>query len=81
MPRLGRAPRAGKPGAEAAVKIGDQVLPVKLQPTGSWYVYQVQPIGAVTLKASESLEAEVKSTRQLGAVMNLKAILLHPARP
>jgi len=70
--------RAGAAGAEAAVNIGDATLPVKLVPTGSWYIYQVQPIGSVELKASDSLRVEVKSTKQKGAVMNLKAVLLHP---
>jgi hypothetical protein len=72
--------RSGKSGAEAAVTVGGRTLPVTLQLTGSWYVYQVQPVGTVDLVDSEFLKAAVKSTRQIGPVMNLKAILLHPTK-
>jgi hypothetical protein len=70
--------RAGKAGAEAAVIIDETTLPVKLNPTGSWYTYQVQSIGTITLADTPSHLIEVKSTLQIGAVMNLKALILHP---
>ena len=70
--------KAGKPGAEASVKINGETLPVSLQPTGSWYIYQVQDLGSIELAQQDSLHVEVRSTKQIGAVMNLKAVLLHP---
>jgi arylsulfatase A-like enzyme len=70
--------RAGAPGAEASVAINGKSIPVTLQPTGSWYVYQVQPLGKIDLESSASLAVEVRSVKQKGAVMNLKAVLLRP---
>lgn len=68
--------RSGKLGAEAAVQINESSLPVKLNVTGSWYDYHVHPIGSVTLNNRKSHTVTVKSTKQIGAVMNLKAVLL-----
>ncbi len=70
--------RAGQPGAEVAVKVGEQVVPARLGTTGSWYVYQVQRIGAVDVGKEAKLSVEVRSTKQVGPVMNLKAVVLRP---
>ncbi len=70
--------RSGKSGGEGVIKIDESSLPVKLDSTGSWYQYKVQPVGTITLSGATTHHVEVKSTVQKGAVMNLKAVLLHP---
>lgn len=71
--------RSGSPDGEATVTINATSIPVPLKPTGSWYIYQVHPLGTFSLAAADSLQVDVKSTKHDGAVMNLKAVLLHPA--
>ena len=68
--------RAGGEGAEAEVVVGENRLPVRLLPTGSWYEYQAQLIGRVEFVHEGRLHMEVKSTLQKGPVMNLKAVVL-----
>ena len=72
--------RAGNSDATASVTINEQVIPVPLESTGSWYEYQVQSLGEIELPPTEKLKVEVRSVKQSGAVMNLKAVLLHPKK-
>ncbi len=72
--------RAGNSEATASVTVNEKVIPVPLKSTGSWYVYQVQALGKVELTSADSLKVEVRSVKQSGAVMNLKAVLLHPRK-
>ncbi len=72
--------RAGQGDATASVTVNETELPVPLKSTGSWYVYQVQSIGEIKIPKSDKLNIEVRSVKQSGAVMNLKAVLLHPVK-
>lgn len=72
--------RAGNSEATASVTINESVIPVPLQSTGSWYTYQVQLLGEIEISKTDSLKVEVRSVKQSGAVMNLKAVLLHPIK-
>ena len=64
--------RAGKSDATASVTVNGTVIPVSLESTGSWYVYQAQPLGPVEISKTKALKIEVRSVKNSGAVMNLK---------
>ncbi len=72
--------RAGNSEATASVTVNENAIPITLQSTGSWYTYQVQWLGEIEISKADSLKVEVRSVKQSGAVMNLKAVLLHPKK-
>lgn len=72
--------QAGRPGTEVELIIGGTTVGMRLGATGTWYAYTSMKTGRIALK-SGSHRAIVRCTKQLTpAVMNLKAVVLHPVR-
>jgi len=70
--------QAGQAGTEVDIVIDNRPVSVRLGATGTWYAYTSMKTGQVSLKPG-SHRVVVRCTRQLTpAVMNLKAIVLHP---
>ncbi|MGB0582021.1 MAG: hypothetical protein ACPGVU_20185 [Limisphaerales bacterium] len=70
--------QAGPPGNEVQITFNGNPITIRVNSTGSWYAYTGMRTGQVQLDAGVRYSVDVKCTRQVsGAVMNLKAIVLH----
>ena len=73
--------QAGPPGTVVTVQIDDKPVGIQLGGTGSWYAYTSQRTGRIRLAGGTAHTGEVKCEQlRGGAVMNLKAIILHPVQ-
>jgi len=70
----------GGDGTELQIEIAGKVFDVTRPSTGSWYRYQMLPIGRVYLPTSDQFNLKVSCRKMTGvAAMNLKAVTLRPA--
>jgi hypothetical protein len=70
----------GGDGTDLQIEIGSKVFEVARPSTGSWYRYQVLPIGRIYLPTPNPLIVKVGCRKMTGiAAMNLKAVTLRPA--
>lgn len=73
--------RAFETGTEVDVIIGETKLTKVLEKTGSWYRYRTMPLGQVEIDKKPTQRIEVRVAKIVnGGVMNLKAIVLTPAK-
>ena len=71
--------QAGPPGNEVSISFNGIPITIRVNTTGSWYAYTGMRTGQISLDAGVNCSVDVKCIRQVsGAVMNLKAIVLHP---
>jgi hypothetical protein len=73
--------RANETGTEVKFQFDDESLGTTLAKTGSWYRYRTMPLGQVTIHDHPEHQVEAHVTKIVnGGVMNLKAIVLTPAK-
>ena len=70
---------AHREGTLAEVELGEHSLPLVVAGTGGWGEYRTVDIGQVTLTRSEEVHIRVvPKTIPVGAVMNLRSVVLEP---
>lgn len=70
----------GSAGSTFAIEVGGQRLTGRIESTGSWYDYRRALLGQVMLKPGATQLSVRPLTMPHGAVMNLRAVRLHPHR-
>jgi len=70
--------RAGTKPAKVAVQVGEEKLTTDISGTGSWYRYQSAIAGSVKIPAKGELTVSVQGLESVGALMNLKGLVLTP---
>ena len=70
---------ASKDGTEVRITFDKTSVDARLESTGTWYMYTAIPVGRIKLNGTRQHTASVACTKKVGgAVMNLKAVVLHP---
>jgi hypothetical protein len=70
--------RSGGHPATVALSVGDSQLTAEIKGTGSWYRYQSEVLGTVTISKPGKLSVEIKGIKTVGALINLKGLVLTP---
>lgn len=71
--------QAGRAGNEVTISFNGKPITIRVGTTGTWYAYTGMRTGQIRLDAGVNYSVDVKCIKQVtGAVMNLKAIILHP---
>jgi len=75
------AAATGSGGSEYVVAVGDQQVAGKVAVTGSWTAFKAETLGKVTIAEAGKIAVSVTPKTKPGlAVMNLKSIVLKPAK-
>ena len=70
----------GDAGGEFTVTVGDQKLTGKAESTGGWEQYKTVRLGQINLPAGRTSLSMKANGKPHGALMNLQAVKLDPAR-
>ncbi len=69
-------------GSEYTIEIGDQKVSDRVQDTGSFAIFHIRNLGAITIDKPGDYRMSVKPTSKPGlAVMDLRTIWLKPIKP